>query len=76
MHLVLIFKEMSQSSTSTEEWLLKVRRDTISSMIQHSGLNEYIMLAKGDDCRRTTQIDLIEKYCNSFPAGHSYGQKK
>ncbi|KAL3232456.1 hypothetical protein RNJ44_04372 [Nakaseomyces bracarensis] len=51
----------------TQEWLLSVKRDTITAMNTHSALTQYITLGQGKSCQRETQMGLIRKYCDSFP---------
>ena len=56
---------VGNEKTSPEEWLTNVHRDIYNSMINHSGLLEYVTLGKNSESKKDTKIELIRKMCET-----------
>lgn len=56
---------VGNESTTPDEWLENVQRDTYYSMQAHSSMLEYISLAKNGAgvSKRMTQLELLKKMC-------------
>lgn len=52
---------LGKETTTQDEWLTNVHRDTYNTLQGHSGLLEYVTLAKGGLSKRSEKIELIKK---------------
>lgn len=57
---------LGTESTTREEWQTHVRRDTYYSLASHSASLEYLTLARSNESKKVTKLELMAKMCTDF----------
>ncbi|CCH60543.1 hypothetical protein TBLA_0D00330 [Henningerozyma blattae CBS 6284] len=63
--LKLKYLGLGDESTTKEEWLENIQKDTYYSLQAHSALLEYISLGQHDSSKTETRIKLLKKMCEN-----------
>ncbi|SCU80232.1 LAMI_0B01310g1_1 [Lachancea mirantina] len=57
---------LGNESTTKEEWMIHVKRDTYYSLLAHSMSVEYLTLSRDNTSKRITEMELINKMCDDL----------
>lgn len=56
---------LGKESTTQDEWLANIHKDTYYSLQGHAALLEYVTLAKGGLSKRSERVQMIKKMASA-----------